>query len=82
MTVPEPGGVTAVQVSATVPPAAGRAEEIVGAESFGSPAVALPAPVVVKYATALPQSTMIRMAATTTPAIPAGMTRLIRARSP
>jgi hypothetical protein len=44
----DPGGVTALQLRATVPPAAGTAEEIDGAESFVTPAEASPAPVVEK----------------------------------
>jgi hypothetical protein len=41
---PAPGGVTAPQVSVTVPPAAGVAVPIVGAVSFVTAAEALPPP--------------------------------------
>jgi hypothetical protein len=47
VTVPEPGGVTAVQLRATVP-APGVAEEIVGAGSVVALPDAVPAPVELK----------------------------------
>jgi hypothetical protein len=47
-TVPDPGAVTALQLSATVPPTAGVAAVIVGAKSFVTLADASPVPVAEK----------------------------------